>query len=89
MRTFLLGNGVTWVATLLTASGCVLGIRADPTGSPAERPPARDEAPGPKPKDCGDDCRFVPGYWHWDGGNYEWISGRWEHGRQPVANSQR
>lgn len=85
MRTFLLGNGVTWVAALL-ATGCVLGLRGEPA-APPDRPAPRKETVAPKPANCAADCRYLPGYWHWDGGGYVWIPGRWERDRQPVANS--
>ncbi|MFZ5889877.1 MAG: YXWGXW repeat-containing protein [Myxococcota bacterium] len=86
--TFLRSNAVRWGATLLLLDGCVLGLRPDPSAQPSERPAPREETPGPKPRDCQPACRWVPGYWHWDGGGYVWIAGRWERARQPVANSQ-
>lgn len=64
----------------LATSGCVLGLETPAVGAKSDRPPAREEVPPPKPKSCGADCRWSPGYWHWDGGGYVWVEGRWESG---------
>lgn len=73
-----------WKVSLLFgfgASGCVLGLETPAAGPKLERPEQRAETPPPRPKNCGADCRWSPGYWHWDGGGYVWVEGRWERQR--------
>ncbi|HWA77190.1 MAG TPA: YXWGXW repeat-containing protein [Polyangiaceae bacterium] len=69
----------------LSTSGCVLGLETPAAGPKHERPEARLETPPPKPKDCESDCRWSPGYWHWDGGGYVWVDGHWEQGGPAAA----
>jgi hypothetical protein len=49
------------------------------TGAP---PAVRHEHRGPRP---GADYVWVSGFWHSDGGRWDWIPGRWE--RPPVAEA--
>ncbi|MGC4093567.1 MAG: YXWGXW repeat-containing protein [Polyangiaceae bacterium] len=87
MRTFARLLGLLTVMSF--SSGCVVGLRSEPSAFPSEPPPAREETPGPKPPQCGPSCRFLPGYWHWDGGGYVWVAGHWEQTGGPVADSGR
>jgi len=73
----------------LMASSCVLGLDSPAAGPKLERPEARSETPPPRPKDCEADCRWSPGYWHWDGGGYVWVEGRWERGPGIVPEPTR
>lgn len=73
---------------VFAASGCVLGLESPAAGPKLERPEARAETPGPKPAGCAADCRWSPGYWHWDGGGYVWAPGQWERGGETVAESR-
>jgi len=77
---------LAWLGLLVIATGCVLGAETPVAGPPGERPPPREETPGQKPKGCGANCEWSPGYWHWQGGGYAWISGHWEERR--VSNSR-
>ena len=57
--------------------GCVLGHAPAPT----EAPQPREEPIPERPPECrgpGARCTFFPGYWHYDGASYVWVSGRWE-----------
>jgi hypothetical protein len=81
-----------WLASVLfglTASSCVLGLPTPSAGPKLERPEPRSETATPRPKDCTGDCRWSPGYWHWDGGGHVWINGHWERSRDLVAESTR
>jgi hypothetical protein len=47
------------------------------------KPPAlRHEHRGPSP---GHGYVWVSGFWHWDGGRYDWVPGRWELPAAPSA----
>jgi hypothetical protein len=77
-------NFAAWMTSALLgfgASGCVLGVETPAAGPKLERPDAPFETPAPRPKDCAANCRWSPGYWHWDGGAYVWVAGYWE--REP------
>jgi hypothetical protein len=71
---------VGFAALALATPGCVLGLETPASGPKQDRPPERAETPPPKPKACGNGCRWSPGYWHWDGGGYVWVEGHWEQG---------
>jgi hypothetical protein len=53
-----------------TSEGSAQQLLQPGPGAPAEDAPASDAArPGQ---------RWVRGYWHWTGVDYEWIPGHWE-----------
>jgi hypothetical protein len=66
------------VALGLFTAGCVVGVDTPASGPPPSRPDARDETPPPRPSSCAPECRWSPGYWHWDGTNQVWVAGHWE-----------
>jgi len=71
----------------LVSSACVLGY--SPARTDAPDAPLSESIP-PRPAECGPGCRWSAGYWHWDGGGYVWVPGRWE-GRTPnqlVSDSE-
>lgn len=76
-------NPKVWLvcaALAFGASSCVLGLETPAAGPKLARPEDVHEEPSPRPKDCDDACRWSPGYWHWEGGGYVWVEGRWERG---------
>lgn len=81
------------IAAAVLLPGCVLGV--EPPGTPLRgESPAREEAPGAQPVECqkpGANCRWSPGYVHWDGGREVWVEGHWERANEAhdlVSNSQ-
>lgn len=63
-----------WIAF---CPGCVVGAERPVIGPASDPPPGREEPRPSRPPHC-DECRWSPGYWHWDGANYEWVTGHWE-----------
>ncbi len=75
------------VLLLLVAPACVVGV-ATPASGPATEPPLpREETPPPAPRDCSPECRWSPGYWHWDGIGNVWVAGHWERRRSLVETA--
>jgi hypothetical protein len=67
-RRALLGSGTILLGAAL--AGCVAAV---PNPYPPI-PPLREEVPPPR---RGAEEVFVPGHWHWNGRDYEWIAGHW------------
>ena len=78
----MIGRVAPWLALGALSGGCVLGVDAGGAKGLGKRP-TPSEAPGKRPAECGRAgvaCRWIPGYWHWDGGREIWVPGRWELG---------